>query len=152
MAERARWFVGIDWGSAEHQLCVLAPDGTVMGTRVVSHTTTAVHEALHWLEQLTGTTPEALAVGLETPRGVLVDTLIEWGCAVWAINPKQLDRFRDRFTAAGAKDDRRDAHAVADALRTDARAFQRVRPDDPLIIQLRELTRLLDDLQEDEGA
>jgi transposase len=76
--------------------------------------------------------------------------LIDQGFAVWAINPKQLDRFRDRFTAAGAKDDRRDAHAVADALRTDPRAFRRVRPDDPLIIQLRELTRLLEDLQEDE--
>jgi hypothetical protein len=44
--------------------------------------------------------------------------------------------------AAGAKDDARDAHVLADALRTDRRAFRRVRPDDPLIIQLREATRL----------
>jgi transposase len=29
--------------------------------------------------------------------------------AVYAINPKQLDRFRDRFFPAGSKDDRRDA-------------------------------------------
>ena len=35
-------------------------------------------------------------------------------------------------------------------LRTDRRAFRRVRPDDPLIIQLREVTRLREDLQEDE--
>ena len=42
--------------------------------------------------------------------GVLVDTLLEQGFPVFAINPKQLDRFRDRFTAGGAKDDRRDAH------------------------------------------
>jgi len=81
----------------------------------------------------------------------LVDTLIEIGFSVFALNPKQLDRFRDRFTAAGAKDDDRDAHVLADALRTDRRAFRRVRPDDPLIIQLREVTRLREDLQEDEG-
>jgi len=31
------------------------------------------------------------------------------GFVVHAINPKQLDRFRDRFSPAGAKDDRRDA-------------------------------------------
>jgi transposase len=150
VSETHRWYVGIDWGSAEHHLCVLASDGTVAGTRVVPHTATAVHEALAWLRELTGTTPEAIAVGIETPRGVLVDTLIERGFSVWVINPKQLDRFRDRFTAAGAKDDRRDAQAVADALRTDLRTFRRVRPDDPLVIQLREVTRLLEDLQQDE--
>jgi hypothetical protein len=34
---------------------------------------------------------------------------------VHSIHPKQLDHFRDRFTAAGAKDDRRDAHVLADS-------------------------------------
>ena len=34
---------------------------------------------------------------------------MERGLAVHAINPKQLDRFRDRISPAGAKDDRRDA-------------------------------------------
>ena len=82
---------------------------------------------------------------------MLVDTLLEQGFAVFAMNPKQLDRFRDRFTAGGAKDDRRDAHAAADALRTDRRAFRRVHPDDPPIIHLRELCRLVEDLQEEEG-
>jgi hypothetical protein len=38
------------------------------------------------------------------------------GIAVFAINPKQLDRFRDRFSPAGAKDDRRDALVLASAL------------------------------------
>ena len=33
------------------------------------------------------------------------------------LNPKQLDRFRDRFSPAGAKDDRRDARTLGDALR-----------------------------------
>ena len=45
----------------------------------------------------------------------VVETLLERGCHVFALNPKQLDRFRDRHTVAGAKDDRRDAWVLADA-------------------------------------
>jgi hypothetical protein len=49
----------------------------------------------------------------------VVETLIERGFHVNAINPKQLDRFRDRFSVSGVKDDSRDARALASALRTD---------------------------------
>ena len=42
--------------------------------------------------------PTRVAIAIETPRGALVDLLVERGFAVYAINPKQLDRFRDRFT------------------------------------------------------
>ena len=40
---------------------------------------------------------------------------MERGFKVHAINPKQMDRFRDRFTLAGAKDDSRDAEVMASA-------------------------------------
>jgi transposase len=150
MAETFEWCVGIDWGSTAHTLCVVHGSGRVHATRTVAHTAVAVHQAVQWLGEQTGVTPSAIAIGIETPRGVLVDTLLEQGFAVFAVNPKQLDRFRDRFTAAGAKDDTRDAHVLGDALRTDRRAFRRVRPDDPLIIQLREVSRLRDELQADE--
>jgi transposase len=145
------WYVGIDWGSEEHHLCLLDATGHVCGTRTVAHTADAVYAALQWVREQTGAAPEAVAVGLETPRGVLVDTLIEHRFAVFALNPKQLDRFRDRFTAGGAKDDRRDAHAVADALRTDRRAFRAIRPDDAPVIHLRELCRMVEELQVEEG-
>ena len=44
--------------------------------------------------------------------------------AVYSLNPKQMDRFRDRHpvpgaTVPGAKDDSRDAFVMADSLRTD---------------------------------
>jgi transposase len=45
----------------------------------------------------------------------------------------------------GAKADRRDAHVLADSLRTDPAAFRRVPMDDPLVLQLRELARLDED-------
>jgi transposase len=82
---------------------------------------------------------------------VLIDTLLEQGYSVFALNPKQLDRFRDRFSVGGANDDPRDAHVLADALRTDRRAFRVVRPDDPQIIHLRELCRIVEELQVEQG-
>ena len=151
MSEIFAWYVGIDWGSEEHHLCLLDTTGQVWGTRAVAHTAPAIHEALQWVRARTGAALTEIAVGLETPRGALVDTLLEQGWCVFALNPKQLDRFRDRFTAAGAKDDRRDARVIGDALRTDRRAFRAVRADDPVIIQLRELCRIVEDLQVEEG-
>ena len=42
--------------------------------------------------------------------------------------PKQLERFRDRFSPAGAKDDSRDGEVLASAFRTDPRCFRRLEP------------------------
>ena len=150
MTDAFKWLLGIDWGSAAHELCLLDVSGAICGTRSVAHTAVAVREAVQWVCERTGVAPEEIAIAIETPRGALVDTLIEQGFVVFAINPKQLDRFRDRFTAAGAKDDARDAHVLADALRTDRRAFRPVRPDDPQVIHLREVCRMMEDLQDEE--
>ena len=83
---------------------------------------------------------------METPRGPVVESLMERGFAVHSINPKQLDRFRDRISPAGAKDDRRDARVLASALRTDPHCLRRLEPTDPAIIELREWSRLDEDL------
>jgi transposase len=142
-----QWFLGIDWGTEEHQFCLIDATGRVRDQRKVAHTAQAIHAAIEAIRDLTGGPVDAIAVGVETPRGVLVETLLERGFAVFALNPKQLDRFRDRFSAGGAKDDRRDARAIGDGLRTDLRAFRRVRPTEASLLPLRELARLLDDLQ-----
>ena len=76
-----------------------------------------------------GATPEVIGVAIEMTQGPVVEALLERGFCVYGINPKQLDRFRDRFTVAGAKDDRRDAHVLADSLRTDRHAFRRLSTD-----------------------
>jgi hypothetical protein len=49
--------------------------------------------------------------------------LVERGFQVYAINPKQLDRFRDRYSMSGAKDDRRDAFVLADSCALISPAF-----------------------------
>jgi hypothetical protein len=62
-----------------------------------------VEELCDWLLARTGAKPEAIAVAIEMPHDPVVEALLERGFRVYAINPKQLDRFRDRFTLAGAK-------------------------------------------------
>jgi transposase len=139
-------FVGIDWAMRAHRICVLDGAGQLLAERSVDHTGTGLGEFADWLTRLSEGNPEQTAVAIEVPRGAVVEALVERGFAVFAINPKQLDRFRDRHTVAGAKDDRRDAFVLADSLRTDTAAFHQVRLDDPLLLQIREFSRMEEEL------
>jgi transposase len=147
--ETYRIFTGIDWGSEVHQVWVTNELGERVAERSVAHTGAALVELAEWLVTLAGGNPAAVAVCLEIPRGPIVDTLWDQGCHVLAINPKQLDRFRDRFSASGAKDDRRDARVLSSAVRTDREALQRLAIDDPLTMELREYSRQDMELTED---
>lgn len=144
-AEAYELYVGVDWGTAMHVVCLLGPDGTRLEERRVPHTGDGL-AALRAALQARASDPARIAVAIEAPHGAVVDTLLDQGCHVYAINPKQLDRFRDRYSVAGAKDDRRDAFVAADALRTDRRAFRRLAPEDPTVLQVREVSRLQGDL------
>ena len=143
-------FVGIDWGSEKHRVCLMDGAGRVVEERWVEHSGHSLAELGDWLRRQTSESPAFLAAAIETPRGAVVETLLEHGFAVFSINPKQLDRFRDRYSPAGAKDDRRDAFVLADALRTDMHCFHAVRLDDPVVIRLRELSRLEDELSQEQ--
>src|SRR5499426_4165027 len=143
------WFVGIDWGSQQHQVCVLDRNRRRVGDRSVDHDGASLARLATWLWSMSAGQPQRVAVAIEVPRGAIVEGLLERGFHVFAINPKQLDRFRDRHSAAGAKDDRRDAFVLADSLRTDQPSFRRLHLDDPQLLRLRELSRAEETLLED---
>jgi transposase len=82
----------------------------------------------------------------------VVETLIERSFNVYVLNPKQMDRFRDRYSVAGAKDDSRDAQVMASALRTDPHCFRRLAVSDPIIVELREWSRIAQDLTAERTA
>jgi len=139
-------WVGIDWGTEEHQVCVEDASGAVIGERRIPHSGEGLARMCDWLLDLAGGKPSAVYVAIEVPHGPVVETLLERGFTVFSINPKQLDRFRDRFSVAGAKDDRLDAHVLSDSLRTDEHCFRQVKLDEAAIIELRELSRISGDL------
>jgi hypothetical protein len=100
------WFAGVDWGSQKHQVCLLDAAGQVVGEREFRHGGAGLTALCDWLVSVAGE-PERVAVAIEVPHGPVVDALLDRGFAVHAINPKQLERLRDRVSVAGAKDDRR---------------------------------------------
>jgi transposase len=147
MMEDARWLAGIDWASQKHRVCLLDARGQIVAEQDFAHDGAGLTELCSWLIGKSGVEPGQIAVAIEVPHGPIVETLLERGFAVYAMNPKQVDRFRDRFTVAGAKDDSRDARVLADALRTDRHALRRLAVEDPTIIELREWSRMHEDLQ-----
>jgi transposase len=149
MEEVAQWFVGVDWGREAHHVCVLDAAGAIVGERAFTHGGAGLADLCDWVVASTGAEPAAIAVAIEVPHGPVVETLLERGFQVCAVNPKQLDRFRDRFTVAGAKDDRRDAHVLGDSLRTDRHCFRSLAATDPVVVELREWSRMSEDLQQE---
>jgi transposase len=144
-----QYFVGIDWASDSYQICVVDDQGKALEEKQVEHSGEGIRQCIDWLLKLAAGDASKVAVAIEVPHGAMVESLIENKLAVFAINPKQMDRFRDRHTVAGAKDDDLDAFVMGDSLRTDQRCFHRVELDEPAVLRLRELSRLGDDLQTD---
>jgi transposase len=68
-------------------------------------------------------------VGIETDRGPWVAALVAAGYQVFAVNPLQAARYRERHTVSGAKSDTGDAHVLADMVRTDAHQLRPVAGD-----------------------
>ncbi len=132
--DKTLFFAGIDWGFSSHQVCL------------TDHGGGGLFEMAEWMLGVCGSSARNIAVAIEVTRGPVVESLLERGFEVNSINPKQLDRFRDRFSPSGAKDDRRDARVLASALRTDTDYFRPLESQDPDIAVLRELTRTREEL------
>jgi transposase len=144
--ETLSWFAGVDWSSEGHQACVVDTHGSIVAEREFPHSGAGLAELGDWLLSIGGAA-STVAVAIEVPHGPVVDSLVDRGFIVHAINPKQLDRLRDRFSVAGAKDDRRDAYVLGDGVRTDRRLFRRLHVADPKLIELRAWSRLAEELK-----
>lgn len=147
MIDQKQWYAGVDWASQSHHVFLTDGDGRKLGERVFRHGGEGLAAMAAWLTATSGAAEGGqIQVAIEVPHGPVVETLVERGFKVHAINPKQMDRFRDRFTLAGAKDDSRDAEVMASALRTDRRCFRLLAVADPVVIELREWSRIAEDI------
>lgn len=150
MSRDGEYFVGVDQGG-RHQVVVMGADGEVVGQRGVPHSAETILELVDWVGELCGDDFEGVLVGAESPHGAVMSAFLVAAAKGYSINPKQLDRFRDRYSSAGAKDDSRDAFVLADALRTDRHCFSRVSLDPAIVVSLRETGRLRDRLVRHRG-
>lgn len=85
--------------------------------------------------------PEAVAVGIETDRGLWVASLAAAGYQVYAINPLVAARYRERHAVSGAKSDAGDAHMLADLVRTDRHQHRPIAGDSPAAMAVKVLAR-----------
>ncbi|TCC44377.1 IS110 family transposase [Kribbella pittospori] len=120
-------FCGIDWAEHHHDVAIVNAVGEVVAKRRINGITgfTQLTELLCVYAER----PADVQVALETDRGLLVAALRAAGYRVFAINPKAVDRYRDRYAVSGAKSDAADALVLANLLRTDAARHREVAND-----------------------
>lgn len=114
-------FLGDDWAETHHDIELQDEQGRVLKRRRLAEGVAGLAQ-LHELiaDHLDDDDePESVLVGIETDRGGWVNALVAAGYTVYAINPKQAARYRERLTTSGAKSDPGDAHVLAEIVRKD---------------------------------
>jgi predicted NBD/HSP70 family sugar kinase len=82
------FFVGIDWGSEKHRICLMDSDGKVVGERWTQHSSAGLAELIAWLRESLGSPPATVAMAIEVPRGLAAKQAI---LALTALNPGGLE-------------------------------------------------------------
>jgi len=114
-------FVGDDWAEFHHDVELVDEAGEVVARRRLPEGVAGIAT----LHALVGDhlgedgEPEQVLVGIETERGPWVQALLAAGYVVYAINPLQVARYRERHGTSGAKSDPGDAHVLAEIVRLD---------------------------------
>ena len=135
-----RYYIGVDWADTEHAVWVEDEAGAAVATRTVAHTAEGLSAFGRWLYEQQAQGIECWAA-IERPEGRVVDFLLDHGVVVYPVNPKALDRARDRFRMSGTKSDPFDARVLAAFLRTDHPHLRPLRPSSEAAQELKLLTR-----------
>lgn len=124
-------FAGDDWAEDHHDVELMDATGGTLARARLGEGVAGIAR-LHAMigEQLGDEVDQAqVLVGIETDRGPWVAALVAAGYTVYAINPLQVARYRERHSVSGAKSDQADAHTLADMVRTDAHQLRPVAGD-----------------------
>lgn len=128
-------FVGDDWAEDHHDVEVRDETGRRLGKARLAEGVAGIAGLHDLIGGFAGQDAEAghVVVGIETDRGPWVAALVAAGYQVFAINPKQVSRYRERHCTSGAKSDAGDAHTLADMVRTDRHQLRAVAGDSALV-------------------
>ena len=129
-------FVGDDWAEDHHDVEVQDAAGRRLGKARLPEGVAGIVGLHALIGQFADPDDPAgsgqVLVGIETDRRPWVTALVAAGYRVFAINPMQVARYRERHTTSGAKSDAGDAHTLADMVRTDAHQLREVAGDSAL--------------------
>jgi hypothetical protein len=135
-----RYYIGVDWGDRLHQVYVGDEEGKKVKEIKVKETVEGLAEIGRWLDEKRAEGFELWA-GIEKPAGRIVDFLLDHGMRVFPVNPKTLDRVRDRYRMSNSKSDGFDAYVLAEFVRTDHAHFRALEPSSPKAQELKLLWR-----------
>jgi transposase len=136
-------YVGDDWAEDHHDVELMDAAGRRLAKARLPEGVAGIAR-LHAMiaEQLGEDTDEAdVLIGIETERGPWVAALLAAGYTVYAVNPLQAARYRERHAVSGAKSDPADAHTLADMVRTDAHQLRSVAADTPEVEAIKVVAR-----------
>ena len=124
-------FAGDDWAEDHHDVELQDDQGQVLARARLPEGIAGITRMHALIGQFAGpgTEPGQVAVGIETDRGLWVTALRAAGYTVYAINPRQVARYRERHGTSGAKSDKADSHTMADMVRTDSHQLRPVAGD-----------------------
>jgi transposase len=109
---------GIDWSERHHDVAIVNHDGAMVARARVSHDITGFGQLVELLAEHAAE-PTAIEIAIESDKGLLVAALRAAGFVVFAINPRAVARYRERYGQAGGKSDPGDAVVLANILRTE---------------------------------
>ena len=142
-------FVGVDWSQSHYDVAILSSNGAKLTQFRISNTPAGFAQLAKKIDKF-GLLANKCRVGLETARNILIDFLWSRQYAVYVIPPAIVNSSRGRFGNSGAYTDARDAHLIANLLRTDQMRFAPWRPDGELTMtmktklgQMTNITRLI---------
>jgi transposase len=130
----------VDWGDRLHQVYVADEEGKKVKEVKVPETVGGLTEIGRWLDENRAKGIELWAA-IEKPAGRIVDFLLDHGVEVYPVNPKAVDRVRDRYRMSDSKSDAFDAYVLADFLRTDHAHLRALRPSSEKAQELKLLSR-----------
>jgi transposase len=139
-------YVGIDWASSEHAICIVEANGRVVDRFSISHSATGFDRLIARLAS--HGVPATLPVAIERPDGRLVDRLLEAGHPVVPVKTTAIKAWREAEVGSGAKSDPGDAQVIADYLRLRDRDLRRLTPFSDETRALRAVVRSRSDLVE----
>jgi len=135
-----RYYIGVDWGDRLHQVYVGEEEGKKVREIKVPETVEGLAAIGRWLDEQRAEGFELWAA-IEKPAGRIVDFLLDHGVEVYPVNPKAVDRVRDRYRMSGSKSDAFDAYVLAEFLRTDQAHLRALRPSSENAQELKMLCR-----------
>ena len=134
------FYIGIDWASDHHDVFIVDESETKVDSFSIKHNPEGMYFLRDKIRKLSPL-KEQILFAIETPKNLLVDFLLDEGYTVYSINPKSVDRYRDRYRVSGARDDSFDAMVLANIIRTDKNQHRAILPNSPLARELKILTQ-----------